>query len=131
MADIAVTARLVRPLGGAVVRELDAGGSGSVGDLVYINSSGVAVQSAGGAAGTANAIGVVVNSGSQGKTTFASGDRLAVVLSGPVAGWAAMVPGANHFVSNTAGKLGDAAGTVSKIVGVAEAADVLIVRLQA
>lgn len=123
MADITVTAASVRPMPGTVRRDFVAGGSGSVGDLVYVKSDGTAAQASAAAAGTAVAVGVVVSAGSMGSTTFAAGDALSVVLVGAVGGFSSMTPGTVLYLSNTAGKFADVAGTVSKKVGVAISAD--------
>lgn len=130
MAVVTITAREVRPLPGAIVREYDAGATGNVGDLVYVDSNGKAQPADGSAAGTARARGLVVAAGSMGKTTFAAGDRLSVVVFGPVAGFSGMTPGNIHYVSDTTGKVDTAAGTVSHTVGYAEAAGVLFVQGQ-
>lgn len=128
MADISVTALKVSPLKGAITRDFTAGGSGSVGNLVYIDGANGAKQADGSAAGTAEARGIVV-AVEGGKTTFVSGDRLTVVILGPVAGFAGMTPGALHYASDTAGALADAAGTATKCVGFAESATVFCVYL--
>lgn len=119
MADIIVTTREVRPLPGAVIRELDAGGAGNVGDVVYINASGQAVAADADAVATAVGIGIVVSAGSMGKTSFASGDRLAVVVYGPLNGYSGMTPGARVFASGTVGRVADAAPATTVINAVA------------
>lgn len=128
MADITVTAASVRPLNGATIRRYSAGGAGSVGDVVYLAADGDVEQADASSAGTLAAIGVVVGvNGQVGSTSFVTGDRLDVVTNGPVTGFAAMTPGAAHYVSNTAGAIADAAGDNSYIVGVAESATTLLV----
>lgn len=119
MADISVTARSVRPLPGALVRTFTAGASGNVGDAVYVDSNGRVQPASASAAGTALALGVVVSAGTSGAVAFASGDAVSVVIVGAVNGFAGMTPGAKCYLSNTAGKLADAAGTVTRVVGVA------------
>lgn len=128
MADINVTARLVKPLPGASIRPFLAGGSGNVGDLVYVDSNGEAQQADASAAGTALGVGIVVAAGGEGALTFASGDALSVVVAGPVTGFSGMTPGGVLYASDTAGKLADAAGTVSHKEALAlSATDLLIV----
>lgn len=117
MADVTVTARNVSPLPGAICRPFLAGGSGSVGNLVYIASDGDVEVTDADAAGTARAHGMVVSAGTEGATTFASGDAVSVCVFGPVAGFSGATPGVLAYVSNTAGAVGDAAGTTSHIVG--------------
>lgn len=132
MADITITAAAVRPLEGAILRRGIAGTTGSVGDLVAIQSDGFWDQSDADALATAQARGVVVAvNGQPGATTFAAGDRLDLVRYGPVAWGTGMTIGGRVYASTTAGK-GDqtapaAAGDYPFMVGYAEAADVLFV----
>jgi hypothetical protein len=126
MADIVVTARRVSPLPGAHIEPMIAGGAGNVGNAVYVDNVGrVQVADASGA-GTAQAIGVVVSAGSQGATAFVDGDAVSVIVHGRVNGFTGMTPGARVYLSDTAGSLADAAGTVSKIMGVSIAADTVL-----
>lgn len=111
MADISLTSRLVKPLPGAVIRPFVAGGSGNIGDVVYVDSNGYVQQADGSAEGTALGVGIVVAQGGEGSLTYASGDALSVVVSGPVTGFSGMTPGSILYVSDTAGALADAAGT--------------------
>lgn len=126
MANLTATPRNVSMLPGAIARTCKAGGAGNVGDTVYIAADGDVEQANGGAAGTAKAHGIVVAAGCEGKTTFAAGDGLSVVVFGPVTGIAG-TPGALGYQSDTAGKIADAAGTVSHIVGRQESANVFFV----
>lgn len=128
-ADLTITARLVKPLPGAVLRPVQAGGSGNVGDAVALNSSGYAVQADASAESTSDAFGLAVAQGGEGVLTFASGDALSVVVSGPVTGFSGLTPGSRVYLSATAGKLADgapAAGVV-RLVGIAlSATDIYI-----
>ncbi len=126
MADLTITARSVRALPNAVVRDFIAGGAGNVGDAVYVDSTGKVQQASAAAAGTAIAIGVVVSVGSLGAAAFASGDAVNVQILGAVNGFSGLTPGTRVYLSNTAGKLADLAGTVSKQMGVAIAADTVL-----
>lgn len=128
MADIVVTPASVRPLPGAKIRDFQAGGSGNVGDLVYVAADGDVEQADGSAAGTANALGVVVSAGTLGATSFVAGDMLSVVYDGPVIGFASMTPGNRHYVSDTAGALGTVAGTTSKVMGIALTAAIFLIQ---
>lgn len=116
----------VRPLEGAEVQNVEAGGSGSVGDWVYIAADGDWEQADGSASATAEGRGIVVGT-SHGGTTFAAGDGLAVVTLGPVAGFDSLTPGAVGYTSDDAGKLEDAAGTVTWRGGYALSAQVFYV----
>jgi hypothetical protein len=131
MADITVTAKQVSPLPGAIVRNLVAAGTGSVGDAVYIDGNGKAAQADGDAgSGAEKARGIVVSAGTEGAVTFAAGDMLSVVFFGPVSGFASMTPNALHYISDTAGAVADAAGTNSHIIGFALSDTVLFVQPQ-
>lgn len=127
MAVITVTAVRVKPLPGALIRDFVAASAVNTGDLVYVTSAGAIAQAAGGVAGTANAIGVCVSVGTLGATLAVAGDVCSVVVFGPVAMGASMTPGARHYVSDTAGKLDTAAGTVTRIMGIALAADIFMI----
>jgi len=129
MAAITVTARSVKPMPGTIRRDFVAGGSGNVGDAVYIDSNGKVQQANASAAGTAIAIGIVVSAGSLGALTFASGDAVSVVLLGVVGGFSSLTPGSLVYLSDTAGGFDTAAGTVSKKVGVAVSADKVLFAL--
>jgi hypothetical protein len=103
----------------------------NVGDVVYITAGGTGsyptvAQAAGGAAGTARGHGVIVAIGAEGALTGAAGDGVSVVTYGPVTGIAG-TPGALGYVSNTAGRISDAAGTTSHIMGRQESANVFFV----
>lgn len=134
MAAITVTAATVRPLEGAKIRRGTAAGSGNVGDLVALGSSGW-VQADGDALATAQARGVVVGvNGQPGATAFVSGDVLDIVRHGPVAWGASMTIGGRVYASGTAGKGDQTApattGQYPFIVGYADAANILYVEPQ-
>lgn len=82
------------------------------GDLVYIDSTGKANKAAGGVAGTAVVAGVALKPAS-------AGFGVTCMVQGSVYGFdlAAVAFGAQVFLSNTAGALDTAAGTVSFVVG--------------
>lgn len=127
MADLTVTATLVRPLDGAVCRGFNLGGAAAPGDLVYIAADGDVEQAdANVSPDTAKGVGLVVAI-QGGKKAGAAGDRATVCVFGPVAGFAALTPGANGYVSDTAGKLAAEAGTCSRIMGYAESATVFFI----
>ena len=135
MADITVTAAAVRPLEGAVVRRGIAGTSGSVGDLVALQSDTFWDQCDADALATAQARGVVVAvNGQPGATTFVAGDAIDIVRRGPVVWGASMTVAGRVYASTTAGK-GDqtapaTAGDYPFVVGYAEAANILYVEPQ-
>lgn len=129
---MAVTARLVRALNGAITRPGVAGGALAMGDAAYLNSSGQWVEAdANVSAAVAGARGIVVAVNEPGETTVASGDALEVCVFGPVGGFSSLTPGARQFLSNTAGELVETAptgaGTWTSPIGYAEAAGILFV----
>lgn len=131
MADITVTAANVRPLNGAVIRRGEAGGSGSVGDLVYLDgTNGWKQADADASQAAAMGRGVVVAVGSEGATTFADGDKIDILVFGPFEGAESMTPGGVVYNSSTAGAMADAAPAETGddwdfIVGWAESASVI------
>lgn len=126
MADIVKTPSLIRPLIGAVIERYTAGGSGSLGDLVYEDANGNVQVTDADAAGTTYGFGIVI-SAPNGATTFVSGDALDVCVFGRVTGFSGMTPHDVLYASNTAGAIADAAGTTSHKVGRARSATVLFV----
>lgn len=129
MAAITVTAKNIRPLPGAVVRRFSAGGSINVGDTAYIASDGdVERAQAGTAAGSVAtfSVGLVV-SAPMGGTIAAAGEPVDVAMYGPVDGFSGMTPGDMLYQSSTAGRLDDAAGSVSHKVARALSATVVFV----
>jgi len=136
MADISNTDANVRPLNGAIIRRGEAGGSGYVGDLVYLDGTNGWKQADGNASqAAAMGRGIVVAQGSDGSTSFADGDEIDIVVLGPVEGFSGMTPGATVYGSATAGAVADAAVAETGddwdwIVGWAESATVLFVHPQ-
>jgi hypothetical protein len=131
MANITVTAADVRPLPGAHVEKYDAGGSGNIGDAVYIAADGD-VEQGDGDANTLSpySIGIAVSAVSgatEGATSFSAGDTVEVVTFGRVTGFSGMTPGDVLYQSDTAGKVGDTAGSTTHRVGKARSATILFV----
>ena len=113
MADVVVTAASVglTDAQSAQTFNMIAGVAITAGQVVYRDTAGKAALAAGGAAGTAGARGIALR-------TVAAGEAVTVVTEGEVEGFTiAQAYDAPIFVSNTAGALGDAAGTVSVAVG--------------
>lgn len=128
-ADLTVTAADVRPMAGAKVERFDAGGTLTPGMSVYIASDGDVESTDSDAVGTTWSIGIVV-AGADGAVSYSAGDRVDVVVEGPVAGFSSLTPGALGYVSATAGSINDTAGTKSCIVGYAKTDSVFMVRVQ-
>jgi len=130
MADVTVTAGDVRPLPGAFARRFDAGGTIYTGQAVYIAADGD-VEQADADAGSlqAQAIGICV-ADNTGATIATSGDRVDVVVFGPVTGYSSMTPGLLVFASTSAGGLVQgtpAAGSHVVPVGIAFDASTIFV----
>lgn len=83
----------------------------TAGQAVHLNSSGNLILSNGGAAGTAKCVGIALESGE-------IGQAISVLKSGWIAGFTlAGAYGDKAYLSNTAGAVDDAAGTVSVVIG--------------
>src|SRR4051794_28819353 len=106
MADITVSASKVRPLNGAIIRRMDAGGTLSVGDAVYVDSNGKVQRADASTLANAQARGLVIAVGTAGATGAVSGDVVDVVTHGPVeVGASSLTNGAAVYVSTTAGAM--------------------------
>ena len=129
MANLDVTTRRISPLSGAIIRTLIAAEAGSLGDAVLVSGNDLAEPASAAAAGTAVARGVVVSAmrSGLGTETFAAGDALSVVLVGPVTGYTGLTAGDDVFLSDTAGRLADEAGTVTKKMGFVVNAETIFV----
>jgi len=130
MAAIAWTAADIRPLAGATVRRFDAGGTITIGAPVYIAGDGDVEIADGSAVGTLLGFAGLAVATPDGGTSVAAGERVDVVVHGPVAGFTSLTPGGLVFVSDTGGGLDTAVGTKDLLVGVAESAAVVFVRPQ-
>lgn len=119
MSDVTLTAANIRPLKthGAVILPGQAGGTITIGDLVYIASDGDWERADGNvSAALARPQGVAVES-YDGETTINSGDPVSVVVFGPVSGFTGLTGGANYYLSDNVGKIADAVGAYDRIVG--------------
>lgn len=126
MALINLTAKSIRPLPGAIILRMIAGGAGNVGDSVYIAADADAEVGNGGATATAYTSALVV-SAPNGRTSFVAGDAIDVVVYGPVSGFTGMTPRDIIYQSDTDGRLADTAGTNSHKFGRAWNATTLFV----
>lgn len=115
------TANLIKPLEGAIVRRYTAGGTIAAGNLVSLNSSGQAVKANTTSITLATILGVAL-------TAAASGDRIDVVVSGPVLCLSGATKGAIVYGTDTAGEPGESAGTKTSVAGFNESDTVLFVR---
>jgi hypothetical protein len=95
-----------------------AGGTITIGDLVYIAADGDWERADGNVAGgeTSRAVGIAVES-YDGETTITSTNPVSVCVFGPVSGYISLTGGANYYVSDNVGKIADAVGTFDRIIG--------------
>ena len=130
MTVVAFTAAQIRALthNGAITRPMTAGGTITVGNLVYNNGTAntVAAADANVSAAATAAIGLAVES-YDGETTITTGNPVTVCVFGPVSGFSGATPGGLGYVSDTVGRIDDAAGTFDRIVGYFESASVFFV----
>lgn len=129
MADISLTSAQIAPLvaNGAILRRGVAAAALTVGYLCYIDSSGTIQHADANASQAASrAVGVIVAS-RDGETSIASGDPVTYCVFGPVSGFSGMTPGTVLYVSDTVGRVADAAATFDRIIGYAESASVIFV----
>ena len=106
---IAVTADNVRPIGRYMSFRSTSNDDLTAGDVVYHDGTGIVVAN-GGAAGTANLMGVVLKDSS-------SGDAIDVLVQGRVTGWTGLTAGAICYISDTDGVLAHSAGSATFGVG--------------
>lgn len=120
----------IKPLDGAIVRRFTAGAAIEPGELVCMQSDGYIDPAIGTSVAAAQTLGVALTPRNQG-TAYAAGDVVDVVTFGPVKCMTGATVGALIYVTDTAGELGESAGTKATIAGIAESATVLFVRPQA
>lgn len=108
----------IKPLEGAIVRRYTAGTTIAAGELVTMQSDGYVDPTNTGA--VQNIAGVALQS-------VVSGQRVDVVVFGPVKCLTGATVGATVYGSDTAGEPAETAGTKTTIAGWAESATVLFV----
>ncbi len=120
MADLALTATQIAPAfshnspAQPFVNTVIAAASITAGQAVYIDSNGKADLADASAAGTATALGIALE-------TVGAGQEVDVLRRGHVYGFTiTQAYSATIYLSDTAGALADAAGTVSKVMGYVE-----------
>lgn len=110
MADIVVTKGSVSLLNSASPVRVAAGATLTAGQVIYIDGANGAKLADASAAGTALVAGVVIA-----PKDAVSGNTLDIAVPGSlIGGFSGMTPGDLLYLSDTAGALADAAGTVSK-----------------
>lgn len=106
---ITVTADDVRPVGKYFSFRALSNDTLTAGDVVYHDGTGIVVAN-GGAAATANCMGVAMQDA-------ASGAYLDVLVEGRVTGWAGLTAGALVYISDTDGVVDTTHGTATFGVG--------------
>jgi len=110
MADITVTKASVSALNEGHTVRATAGATLAAGDVVYIDGTNGAKKADASAAATAKVAGLVIA-----PKDPLSGDAFDMAVPGcQIGGFSGMTPGDLLYLSDTAGKLADAAGTKSK-----------------
>lgn len=115
------TAANIKPLEGAIIRRFTAGATIAAGEIVSMQSDGFVDPSDCTAAAEVN-VGVALKGA-------ASGDRVDVVVFGPVKCLTGATIGGLVYNNTTAGEPVDTSGGNKTVVGFAEAEDVLFVRI--
>lgn len=115
------TAANIKPLSGAVIRRGTLGATTAAGEIVELQSDGKWDP--------ADAAAVVMNGGIA-LQAGGDGDKVDVVVFGPVVCLTGATPGAVVYASDTAGEPAESAGTKSAVIGYAESATVLFVNFQ-
>lgn len=110
----------IKPLEGATVRRFTAGATIAAGEIVAMQSDGY-VDPADTTLAAACVVGIALQS-------VASGQRVDVVVAGPVTAITGGTPSSTLHATDTAGEPGESAGTNAGIVGFVEAATVAFVR---
>ena len=115
--------KLVKPLGGAIIRRRTVGATTEAGEAVYLDSNGKVQPCNAGAVATNYCYGVAVQDG-------AVGEVIDIVVQGPIDCLLEATPGGIIYTTDTAGEPGTSAGTKTTIIGVAESATTVFVRPQ-
>jgi hypothetical protein len=112
---------LVKPLEGARVRRYTAGSTIEAGMPVAMASDGAIDPADASDVTLNNVLGIAVQD-------VIAGQRVDVVYSGAIICMTGATIGANVYTSDTAGAIGETAGTKTTIIGIAESATVLMVK---
>ncbi len=115
------TAANIKPLQGAIIRRETAGSAVAAGELVSMSSDGY-VDPSDSTAAKNPVLGVAVQAAS------AAGERIDLVVFGPVKCLTGATPGALVYNSTTAGEPLETTAGNQTVAGIAESATVLFVR---
>ncbi len=114
----------IKPLQGAIVRRYTAGAAVIPGELVSMQADGK-VDPTNTTSSAMKVAGVALPNGTT--TAFADGDRIDVVVFGPVNCVTGGTPGATLFGTNTAGEPGESAGSNVVHAGWVETATIVFI----
>jgi hypothetical protein len=128
MTDVTINPKHVRPLVGSTVVPKTCGVTATVGDIVYFYGDDEVRKTDADTAGTVTGrVGQIVAGGRHEPSgAIAVGERVTVLEFGRVS----YGPDANldltkqYYVSNTAGKMGDVTGTITRRLGAPESSEV-------
>ena len=115
MAQMENTAANMRPLIGALVKNLVAGESMTVGECVAMYTDGYVYRADANDGNLYKSVGILIAS-RDGETTVESGAGCSVVTLGPCSGWDELQPGTFGYVSETTGEVDDTAPSGSAYV---------------
>lgn len=126
MADLTITATSVVPQPGATIRSATAAAAITAGQILYLNSSGLAALADANASASSEVVGMAV-------CNAAAGQTVSYISAGPCAMGTILTAGVIYVLSSTAGGLCPAADLGSteytSIVGVATSTSVLSVKI--
>lgn len=128
MADWTVTATKVGLLPGQKVRRKQMAVAASLGDLCYVNADGKLAKADASAVATSKGQLYVPVAGAKGNTsgTLAADEWVTAVWLGPIPGFTSLDETKLYYVSDTAGKGADAAGTKVRSIGYPDSATVFM-----
>lgn len=115
------TAANVKPLEGAIIRRYTAGAAIVAGEIVSMQSDGY-VDPSNSTSAAQKVVGIAV------QAAAAAGDRVDIVVFGPIVCVTGATPGATVYDSTTAGEPSESQAGNQMAVGFAEAANVVFVR---
>ena len=115
------TAKLIKPLGGAIVRRYTSGSAIAAGECVFMASDGY-IDPCNTTSAAAESIGVAV------QAAVAAAERIDVVTHGPILCMSGATIGANVFNTTTAGEFSESNAGNNTVVGWAESAAILYVQ---
>lgn len=118
-------ATLVKPLEGAVIIRETAGSAIEAGEAVSMASDGAVDPTDTSSITLAMALGIAA-----GPNDYVTGDRVDIVISGPIVCMTGATPGDVVYATDTAGEPSHTAGTKTTILGMPRSATVLIVNPQ-